>query len=78
MVQQVQWLWTVAHKHMASLVSSSQLSTIGVAIAQGSVVAAHAAVQAFVDLCRSASSKLLLQSVCMAMGGDLHCHVYLF
>ena len=52
MVSQVQWLWTVAHKHMPTLVSSSHLPNTGLAIAQDSIVAAHASVQAFVELCR--------------------------
>ena len=52
MVRQVQWLWTVAHKHMPTLVSSSHLTAIGLAIAEDSVVAAHASVQAFIELCR--------------------------
>lgn len=52
MVRQVQCLWTVANKHLPTLVSSSHLAATGLSIAEDSVVAAHASVQAFVELCR--------------------------
>ena len=52
MLRQLQWLWTVAHRHMPTLVSSSHLSSTGLGSAQGSVLAAHASVQAFIQLCR--------------------------
>lgn len=52
MTHQVHWLWTVAQQHMPALVTNSRLRTAALAIAEDSVAAAHAAVQAFTDLCR--------------------------
>ena len=52
MTCQLRWLWPVAQQHMPALLTNSNLPTAALAIAEDSVAAAHATVQAFLDLCR--------------------------
>ena len=52
MVCQLRWLWAVAQQHMPALLTNSNLPIAALAIAEDSAAAAHATVQAFLDLCR--------------------------